>query len=341
MSATSTRRVSFLIALLLFAAPFATQANAQCCGMPATTAYYPTTAYTAAYPAQSTGWYPGYWLQRITSRLFGSPSTYVTAYPTTAYYAGYAPAYTAAYRPAYTVGYATTSYAAPMSYAAPTSYAAPAPACPTCPSYSASYAPVQQVTVQSACPSGCAPCTAGASYVPQQSYSGQSGAYGVQAESYGASAGSPSCCQPAASGAQPATYTAPSPSGPAPTPALQRTFEAQNAAPSLDPTTSVPERQQDAQRPPTNDANDTQQPIQPEPAEENGFDPYKVEEENSTYFQAPKLFDPSDRTARRNVAPVVTAVYQKPADAPNSTSAQPISLQQAELDAMGWVSASN
>jgi hypothetical protein len=80
----------------------------------------------------------------------------------------------------------------------------------------------------------------------------------------------------------------------------------------------------------------------PEPAEPPTVNPEPQGEstdENATNMQAPQLFDPSDRTAQRHPAPVWTAVYHK-----SAASAQPsalnISLQQAELDAEGWSSAS-
>jgi hypothetical protein len=126
-------------------------------------------------------------------------------------------------------------------------------------------------------------------------------------------------------------------SAPSPTPAPQNTYGTQNGAPTLDPGASVPtQRQQDAQRP---SANGTQE-IQPEPAAEPSQkdDPYDVNGDSSTYFQAPKLFDPNDRTAQRSIAPVTTAVYEKPVSYRQASTLT--SLQQAELDAVGWISAS-
>ena len=146
---TINSRHLFSIVFALFAvALIVAPANAQYWG--ATTAYYaPSTSYYAPYtsyyspytsyyrpytsyyspytsyygggyssyyaPRYSTyyagGWYPGYWMDRARVRLWGSPATYVAAYPAT-YTAGYA-------------GYAT-------SYA---------PACSSCSSCSAGYAP--------------------------------------------------------------------------------------------------------------------------------------------------------------------------------------------------------
>src|SRR5438477_4771134 len=55
---------------------------------PGYTSYYaPSTSYYAPAPAYTTGygggWYPGYFLNRIRTRLFGQPAAYVAAYPGT------------------------------------------------------------------------------------------------------------------------------------------------------------------------------------------------------------------------------------------------------------------
>jgi hypothetical protein len=73
-------------------------------------------------------------------------------------------------------------------------------------------------------------------------------------------------------------------------------------------------------------------PLQPEPKADST-------DENATNLQAPKLFDPSDRTAERHMAPVWTAVLHKLSGA--EPSAQPVSWQQAERDAEGWTSVSD
>jgi hypothetical protein len=68
--------------------------------------------------------------------------------------------------------------------------------------------------------------------------------------------------------------------------------------------------------------------------------------DNSSYLEAPKLFNPKDRTARRggSIAPVRTAVYQQPVayhtTAAKVSSPAPVSNEQARLDAIGWTSAS-
>lgn len=67
---------------------------------------------------------------------------------------------------------------------------------------------------------------------------------------------------------------------------------------------------------------------QPEPQPEsnnNSTDPYDVKKKDgSTYFEAPKLFNPNDRTAKRAVlAPVHTAVYQQPVNYQKTSAAAP------------------
>ena len=315
MNAKSKHRILFVSALGLCLS-FPALSHAACCGM-GTTAYYQPAAYTAYSPAAYTsyygGWYPGYWLDRIRTRLWGSPTTYVAAYPST-YAASYAPSYSVGYRPAYSVGYAT-------SYAAPAVGCSSCSACPTCPSYSVGY-------------SSCGTCTTCAAPAVSQAV-------------YQQPAGCASCATPAAVVAPAPAMAAPAPQGaapPAPTPAPQSTYGTQNGAPPyLSPGATVPERQQETQRPANGTQNGTQngaqQEIQPEPGNDtNGKDPYDVNGESSTYFQAPKLFDPSDRTAQRSIAPVTTALYEKPVSYRN-VSLQRITAEQAQLDAAGWISA--
>jgi hypothetical protein len=67
-----------------------------------------------------------------------------------------------------------------------------------------------------------------------------------------------------------------------------------------------------------------------------------VKSESSTYFEPPKLFNPNDRTAKRSIAPVRTAVYEQRVSYRNTSTALrgPVSDAQAKLDAQGWSSAS-
>ena len=107
---------------------------------PYTSYYTPSTSYYA--PTYSTyyagGWYPGYWMNRIRTRLWGSPTTYVAAYPAS---------YTTAYAP-------STCSSCQAGYV--TSYA---PACPTCSSCSACASPCSTCSACAPC-SSCSTCTA-------------------------------------------------------------------------------------------------------------------------------------------------------------------------------------
>jgi hypothetical protein len=59
--------------------------------------------------------------------------------------------------------------------------------------------------------------------------------------------------------------------------------------------------------------------------------------ENSSYFEAPKLFYPKDRTAQRSIAPVRTAIYEQPASYRQvSTVRTKTTAEQAQQDAIGW-----
>jgi hypothetical protein len=94
-----------------------------------------------------------------------------------------------------------------------------------------------------------------------------------------------------------------------------------------------------AEKQPTNGTNG---PTTPAPGDDGTdkdlFD--TSDSDGSTFFQAPKLFDPNDRTAQRSVAPVTKAVYHKPV-AYRTVSTRPITAEQAQQDAVGWTSASN
>jgi hypothetical protein len=61
---------------------------------------------------------------------------------------------------------------------------------------------------------------------------------------------------------------------------------------------------------------------------------------DSTYFEAPKLFNPKDRTATRVTVPVWQAIYERPV-AHRQASNGPITAAQAQRDAAGWTSASH
>jgi hypothetical protein len=113
--------------------------------------------------------------------------------------------------------------------------------------------------------------------------------------------------------------------------------------PELAPESQVP--QERIQNRPATD--DSQQPIQPVPGNDNGAEDELekvLEGDNqgsSTYFEAPKLFNPKDRTAMRHRSSVRTALYERPVTYRHASTAQPVSAEQARRDAAGWVSASN
>ena len=329
----NSMRITIAMAALTLPACLTGTASAQCCGGAPTTAFYQPAAYTAYSPVAvqtvNTGWYPGYFLDRIRTRLFGSPSTYVAAYPST-YVASYPSTYVASYPSSYMASYAptyTSSYS--MGYA--TSYAAPCTSC----------APVQQVTMRPVCATACSPvcpcdpCSAGA--VSQAGYQEsvgcpscsvasqgalQQGTYGPQQGTYGPQQGT--------YGSQQGSYGMPPASG--------------SGQPELAPESQVP--QERIQNRPTTENN--QQPIQPAPGNDNGAEDEleKVlegdDQDSSTYFEAPKLFNPKDRTALRSTGAVRTALYERPVTYRQvSSAARPVTAEQAKRDAAGWVSASN
>jgi hypothetical protein len=341
MTSTILRRAVVALAVVVMLVVVA-QSHAACCGGGGgMTAFYPSAStsyyagsYSASYPAMYTtnysgGWYPGYWMDRIRTRLWGSPSTYVAAYPTMAHSASYAPTYAASYAPTY----ATTSYAAPAYSSSSTCQSCSyAPACSTC---------SQQVTLRpvcATCTTGCATCPSCTvpSGVTQTSYQQQP-------------------CPTCANGqAHVQTQTQTQQNGaPSPTPAEHsiQTFDStgtMNGAtngtaadqPSVPENTPPVERQE--QKPPVN--GDTTG-AQPAPGDDTTEDPevapYKVNGESSTYFEAPKLHDPNDRTAQRGVlAPVKTAIYKQAAGYRSvATQPQRVTAEQARQDAIGWTSA--
>jgi hypothetical protein len=111
-------------------------------------------------------------------------------------------------------------------------------------------------------------------------------------------------------------------------------------APQIDPNANVPTER--AERQPV----ESTPPAQPGPTDDategtetDEYDPYKVKEsDGSTYFEAPKLHDPNDRTANRSIAPVKTALYKQPATYRSVSSTGRITAAQAQADAAGWTS---
>ncbi|HJQ81458.1 MAG TPA: hypothetical protein VJ828_15965 [Lacipirellulaceae bacterium] len=314
MNAKLLRSIAVL-AVVATSAIFTEGASAQCCGgatasyYQPTTAYYQPAAYTAyspvAYQTYRTGWYPGYFLDRIRTRLWGSPSTYVASYPSP-YVASYPSTYVASYPSTYAASYSSPYVA---SYA---------------PSYSVGYTS-QQVTMRPAyapvydpC-SGCSTC--GVSGVGQASYQSSDCA---------------SCGVAPSSGT-----TVIVPNGTVVTPGAQRSAPSE-PQPELAPGEQVaPERTY--QRPTSNGG---QQEVQPEPGRDANEDELESllegdGAESSTYFEPPKLFDLNDRTARKSIAPVRRAIYQKRVTHSTISMPRSVSAERAQQDAEGWTSASN
>lgn len=135
---------------------------------------------------------------------------------------------------------------------------------------------------------------------------------------------------------QPTESHSPEPAGPTQT--FGSSSSNAGAAPRIDPNANVPEQRVE-QKPPTNGTNE----VQPSPGDELNEtneagveDPYKVDpSDNSTFNEAPQLFDPNDRTVLRGPATVKTAVFKQAASY-RSISARPITAEQAQKDAAGW-----
>jgi hypothetical protein len=114
--------------------------------------------------------------------------------------------------------------------------------------------------------------------------------------------------------------------------------------PTLDPNADVGPRSTYEQQKPVGE---NQEPIVPEPRGENNGDELEKgfegqNNDGSTYFEAPKLFNPKDRTAQRHIAPVRTALYEQPVEYHRASAVRAkVTAQQAAQDAIGWTSASN
>ena len=283
----------FALVAVLFIGGTALNASAQCasCGVPAVASYSPANysvgyapvAYTTAYAPATTGWYPGYYMDRIRTNWWNRRAATTAYYPTT-YAVGYAPAVTYA------------SYA-PVASGCSTCTVGYAPACSTCSACTVSYAPAC-----TGCAVGCADC--GVATVTQASYVEPAGSC-------------INCGVPSAASSVPSSAYVPSASS--------------TPQPQIAPTEAVPqERTYETQRPMTDPANHNHTtPIEPEPASDAS--------EESAKFEAPQLFNPSDRTAELHKAPVQTAIYHKPVETATAR-VQTVSYQQAVADADGWVS---
>lgn len=317
------------------------EAAAQCntCAAP-TVAYSPVVAQpvvaqpTVAYRPY-TGWYPGKLLDQWRLRRAGVRP----AAP--AYTATYAPTYSAAYAPTYTAAYAPTSYTA--SYT-PT-YTAARP-------YVTSFAPLS------------VPATTYTQTVARPVLMRPVVAPACNACSY-----TPDCgCNTCATSVSQAVYSEPSGCSTCAGGGSVTTVVPQNnSAPSVGPPTSqptlapIPQNQSNYQSdrpiqgsgsrdvtPPAGEAEpdplDTYDPL-------NGDDPgpAEAESDSSTWYNAPRLLDPRDRTAlrtyksRQPTVDVNTAIYRNDNSRQrvNHTTARrtaPRAPTQAEIDAEGWSS---
>ena len=303
---------------------------AQCatCAAP-TVAYQPVAVQPAVAYRPYTGWYPGKLLDQWRMRGATTPA-YTASY--SPYTAAYAPSYTAAYSPAYTAAYTpyVSSYA-PLS-------APVASGCNTC-SHTAYYPLAQTLSRQVVLRQVVAPACNTCSYTPSCECSSCCST-GVSQAAYVepayAAPGCSSCAGGSASHAAPSvpyqspnSYESPNVGPPTPQPRLEP--EPAPQGPSYR-SNKHPARPGDLDAPAKEEA---------DPFDE--FDPGPAGEvDPSTYFNAPRLLDPSDRTAvrsrsRKPTVDVWQAVYRKPATASqvSQTSARRARTQ-AEIDAEGW-----
>jgi hypothetical protein len=263
-----------------------------------------TTAYyqPAAYTAYSPAAYTTYSTGWYPGYFLDRIRARLWGAPST-YVAAYPSTYVASYPSTYVASYPTTAY-----YASYPSYTTSYSTCSTC-------VAAPQVTLRPVCTTCCDPCTScttGASYgVSQTSYESPAGcACGVPSSSMITTEAQPG--MPNGSGAQPE---------------LPSTYE------------STP---RGAQKP----SESFEAEPEPDPSNTNSGAPEETQESTSgdsgALLEAPELFGPNGRTARRSAAPVRTALYEQPVSHRRVSSAKPtkITAEQAARDAAGWRSAS-
>lgn len=312
MFRSSMRLVLAGVVLVAACVATAPTADAQCstCATPTVAYYQPTVAYqptVVAYQKARVGLF-----DRMRMRRWGVTPVqpvYAAAYAPAQYTAAYTPYQAAyAYTPtSYTAAYAPTSYTtsyAPAVYTAGyrphvTSYA---PLARTTTYYAASQ-PVVMSPVASACSScGCEPCGCAQPACPSCSSCSSCGSGVSQAIYEGSSSGCSSCA--AASG----------------TPSY-------SDIPSVGPATPRPELAPDEGAPSGSQFETNRMEIDESPA-----DPAPLPEEDaSTYFEAPKLFSPQDRSASRPSVDVRDAVYRRPAVYQGVSQSVDV-----DTDANGW-----
>lgn len=332
MTSSAVRSI-FAIVALAGGIAAASESQAQCCGQapvafaqPTVAFYQPATTFhqPVVFQAQRAPdpWYPGKWLGEMNRRIWGVQPRYGAAAPTT-FVASVPTTQVVNFAPVQSVGFGTTAVAMPAA-----SFSAPA--CTTC------AMPVTEVTMRpvSACDSCCA--TSGVTQAVYESSTGCANC-GVAPATYEGSTYQGSSSAPSAS--PPSTYGG----GP-------------ERAPEIDPNADVPAQRQEAQKSPETsspeaapgessrlnspetDPNGTAAPeTEPTQPATNGTSTGSSTG-SSTYFEAPQLFDPSDRAAQRKPAPVRTAVLHRSTSETTLTTTK-ISWEQAVADAEGWRSA--
>jgi len=300
-------------------------ASAQCATCPVpTVAYSPVVAQPTVAYRPYTGWYPGKWLDQWRMRRAGVASpvpAYTAAYAPT-YTAAYAPTYRAAYAPSYTASY-TTAYRPYVTSFAPLSAPVAAP-CNTCvqtayyPNFQTVARPVLMRPVIAAAPAcGCGACSSG---VSQAAYT-----------------------EPACSSCAGGTVTDVVPRGNSGLPSVGPP----TGQPSFAPPVAAPEDTQYRGKLPADggDARESKVPAgsDVDPLENHDPGPAATESDPSTYYNAPRLLDPRDRTvtrtnSRKPTVEVWNAVYRGPATTRkvSPTSARTRVRTQAEIDADGW-----
>ncbi len=342
MKSLTLRLVVAGIVLVALGWVVAGDASAQCstCPVP-TVAYQPVVAQPAVAYQPYTGWYPGKWLDQWRLRRAG-----VTA-AAPAYSAAYAPSYTAAYAPSYSAAYApsysayTAAYRRPHVTAyAPLSYAAAAP-CNTC-----TQTVARQVLLR---PVVAAPVCNTCDYTPSCGCDA-----GVSQAAYTQPYSQPAYSEPGCSSCDGGGSVSSNVLPPI------RSYDSRNE-PSIigsqtplpdyssSPVVPAPEKSRyDSRRPIGDDSRHDDEAEAKDRLDERDPRP-ESDADSSTYYNAPRLLDPRDRTARnfktrsykqtrKPTVDVWTAVYRGPAKHRNvsTTSSRRPTRTQAEIDADGW-----
>ena len=336
MSSSKWRSVVAAFALVAVTLIFVDNAAAQCATCPTpVVAYQPVVAQPTVAYRPYTGWYLGKYIDQWRMRR-AATSAYRAGYAPT-YTASYAPTYTAAYTPSYTASY-TPTYTAAYT---PTYTAAYRP-------YVTAYAPLATTVA--------APCTTCTQTVARQVVMQPV----VAAPACDTCSYTPSCECDACSGVTQAAYTEPACAGCAGgsssnvLPPIDYGSGAnigtpnigtQTPQPSLDPVPAPVRSNYGAEKQIDGGTTPTPAAAPPDDVDplEDAFGPATDESDSSTYFNAPRLLDPRDRTARstnsrRPTVGVWNAVYRKPVASQKAShtvrrTARPT---QAEIDAVGW-----